>query len=680
MNLAIGIDTGGTYTDAVLYDFDAGRIVQSAKTLTTHRDLTGCILRALDALNPELCRRAGVAGISTTLATNACVEEKFRKTRLLLMGIDREGIRRFGKEYGLTDPDDICYLPCRTSITGEIFEEPDWELLRTHAEVWFQDVESCAVCEIYGIRNGGVLEKRAAEILEEETGLPVVCASSLFSGLSSLERAAGALLNAGLMVITREFLDAVRTAFRQRGIRAEVFVVRSDSSLMSVQYSAAHAVETLLSGPASSALGGSVLSGQQRAIVVDMGGTTTDIALIENGIPVQSAEGIRVGKWKTQVQGLWARSFALGGDSAVRWDRSGNLTIGPERVIPLCVLAARHPEVRAVLERLNRQIPVHTLPLHEFLTLNRDDWRTLPLEETDARLCRALERGPLNVLEAARVLDVDKYLLNTGALEKRGILLRSGLTPTDIMHVRGDYTQYDVEAARLAAQFVSHSLHTDLDRLGQLVYERISREIFCGVSRMLLEYLSPYYDRKKGESGDLEELLRLQWENRNADAPLFQCAFHTNARIVGIGGPIHLFLKDAALALGTDWEIPEHAPVANAVGAVTGQVRASAAATVRAHGQASREGTSTRFEVLCEGEPPHYFDRQEEAVAWTEERLRALTEKRIREKGAVGEITYEIERKEQTVPLGTGEILLGTRLCVTASVHFIKAGGRICAS
>ena len=191
MNLAIGIDTGGTYTDAVLYDFDAGRIVQSAKTLTTHRDLTGCILRALDALNPELCRRAGVAGISTTLATNACVEEKFRKTRLLLMGIDREGIRRFGKEYGLTDPDDICYLPCRTSITGEIFEEPDWELLRTHAKVWFQDVESCAVCEIYGIRNGGVLEKRAAEILEEETGLPVVCASSLFSGLSSLERAAG---------------------------------------------------------------------------------------------------------------------------------------------------------------------------------------------------------------------------------------------------------------------------------------------------------------------------------------------------------------------------------------------------------------------------------------------------------------------------------------------------------
>ena len=120
--------------------------------------------------------------------------------------------------------------------------------------------------------------------------------------------------------------------------------------------------------------------------------------------------------------------------------------------------------------------------------------------------------------------------------------------------------------------------------------------------------------------------------------------------------------------------------MANAVGAVTGQVRASAAATVRAHGQASRGSTSTRFEVLCEGEPPHYFDRQEEAVAWTEERLRALTEKRIREKGAVGEITYEIERKEQTVPLGTGEILLGTRLCVTASVHFIKAGGRICAS
>ncbi|MDY5972207.1 MAG: hydantoinase/oxoprolinase N-terminal domain-containing protein, partial [Butyricicoccus sp.] len=205
MKLAIGIDTGGTCTDAVLYDFESGRVLGRSKALTTYDDLTRGILAALDGLDPDLCRQAAVAGLSTTLATNACVEGKFRRTRLLLMGIDRRGIERFGADYGFTDPDDIRYLPCRTTITGQVLEEPDWDFLRAHAADWFSDVEGCAVCEIYGMRNGGVLERKAASILGAATGLPVVCASTLFGGLSSLERAASAVLNAGLLPVTRDF-------------------------------------------------------------------------------------------------------------------------------------------------------------------------------------------------------------------------------------------------------------------------------------------------------------------------------------------------------------------------------------------------------------------------------------------------------------------------------------------
>ena len=114
MKPAIGIDTGGTCTDAILYDFDTGEVLGQNKALTTYDDLTRGILEALDGLDPALCRKAAVAGLSTTLATNACVEGKFRRTRLLLMGIDRRGIDRYGAEYGFTDPDDIRYLPCQT--------------------------------------------------------------------------------------------------------------------------------------------------------------------------------------------------------------------------------------------------------------------------------------------------------------------------------------------------------------------------------------------------------------------------------------------------------------------------------------------------------------------------------------------------------------------------------------
>ncbi|WP_418235663.1 hydantoinase/oxoprolinase family protein, partial [Butyricicoccus sp.] len=408
MKYAIGIDTGGTCTDAVLYDFDTGKVLCSNKALTTYDDLTRGILEALDGLDASLCRQACAAGLSTTLATNACVENKFRRPKLLLMGIDRKGIAKFGADYGFTDPDDIVYLPCKTTITGQILQEPDWALLRAHAKEWFSGAEGCAICEIYGMRNNGVLEKQAASVIQQEIGLPIVCASELFSGLSSLERAASAVLNAGLLPLTCRFLDAVSRAFQERNIHADMYLVRSDSSLMGLNYAAQHAVETLLSGPAASALGGSTLAHAEHAVIVDIGGTTTDIALIENNVPLLSKEGIRVGKWRTMVKGLFASSFALGGDSAVRWDKQGQMTLGPDRMIPLCVLASREPQVLATLENLLQRMPWHSLPLHEFLTLNRRDWQTLSLTEQECRLCAILEHGALGMEQAAQTLGSDK--------------------------------------------------------------------------------------------------------------------------------------------------------------------------------------------------------------------------------------------------------------------------------
>ena len=228
MRIAIGIDTGGTCTDAVLYDLEENRVLGQNKGLTTHHDLSQGILAALDGLPLALCRQAEAAGLSTTLATNACVEGKFRKTRLLLMGIDRKGVEKYGADYGFTDPDALRYLPCRTTITGQVLEEPDWDFLRGNTREWFAGAECGAVCEIHGMRNGAVLEDKAARIIEAETGLPVVCASRMFSGLSCLERAASALLNAGLLPVMQEFLSAVAAAFRERGIRAPMYIVCSD--------------------------------------------------------------------------------------------------------------------------------------------------------------------------------------------------------------------------------------------------------------------------------------------------------------------------------------------------------------------------------------------------------------------------------------------------------------------
>lgn len=676
MNLAIGIDTGGTCTDAVLYDFDTHRVLGSSKALTTYDDLTRGILQALDGLDPALCRKAKLAGLSTTLATNACVEGKFRRTRLLLLGIDKKGIAKYGAAYGFTDPDDIRYLSCRTTITGGIEQQPDWDLLRANAKDWFAGVEACAVCEIYGMRNGAVLEQQAARIVQEQTGLPTVCASLLFGGLSSLERAASAVLNAGLLPVTRDFLASVQRAFRARGIDAAIHIVRSDSSLMGLRFSAEHAVETLLSGPAASALGGSALTNEPDAVVVDIGGTTTDVALVQNGAPLLSDDGIRVGGWKTLIRGLFSTSFALGGDSAIRWDVHETMTLGPERVIPLCVLATRWPAVTEILHRQTLETPAHTLMLHEFLTLARADWADLPLalEAREQKLCLALEAGPLSVQQAADLLGIDKYQLDTRALEQAGVLLRAGLTPTDIMHVRGDYTRYDRSASIWAARFTAGSLHMELEALCAAVYEQMSRRVFDAVSQMLLEHASPYY-RAHGLDGGMRELLRLQWENRaKGGSGLLQYAFRSPAKLIGIGGPVHLFLPAAAQALGAACIIPEGAATANAAGAVTGQTTCTAAAEIRPHGLSPEDEQQGDFEVFCEGQPPRYFATEDEAAAWASARLTEYTAARVREQGAAGALSFSTHTQEIT---GGGRRLC-TRIQVTASTSLGRTMKEVC--
>lgn len=665
MKLAIGIDTGGTCTDAILYDFDTGKVLGQNKALTTYDDLTRGILNALDGLDPALCQRAELAGLSTTLATNACVEGKFRRTRLLLMGIDKRGMKKYGASYGFTDPDDIRYLPCKTTITGRIDEEPDWDILRQNAAEWFAGVEACAVCEIYGMRNGAVLEKKAAQIIREQTGLPTVCASLLFGGISSLERAASAVLNAGLLPVTKDFLDAVTRAFRARGIHAEILIVRSDSSLMGMQYSAEHAVETLLSGPAASALGGSALTHAENAVVVDIGGTTTDVALVEKHMPLLTHDGIRVGKWKTLISGLFSTSFALGGDSAIRWDWKEDMTIGPDRVIPLCVLTAQHPELVDELRYQVQEVPAHTLPLHEFLTLARADWAqsALQLSEAERELCKALEKRPLRVSQAAELLGVDKYQLNTKELEKTGILIRAGLTPTDIMHVRGDYTQYNRNASILAARFAASSLHMELEAFCDRIYEEISHRVFDAVSQMLLEHASPYF-REHGMDDGMRELLRLQWENREKGGnTLLHYAFQSHAKLIGIGGPVHLFLPAAAAALGAECVIPECAATANAVGAVTGQTIYTATAEIRPHGLSPEDTEQGDYEVLCTGQEVKYFAEEQDALDWAEQMLRDLTEARVREQGAMGELSFTRDTKE----IIGGGYKLCIRIRVTAS-------------
>jgi hypothetical protein len=204
MRLGIGIDTGGTYTDAVMYDFDAKEVVLAAKALTTKEDLSLGIGNAIDGLPPDLVKRAELISLSTTLATNACVEDKGGRARLLFIGVDRRVVEWVGQEYGLPNPAEIFFLRGKTDSEGRVVEEPNWDALLKHCHKWMRGASAVGIVDIDAMDNSAILEKRAKQLVSEQCGVAAVCGHELFSDLNSVKRGSSVLLNARLIPLIRE--------------------------------------------------------------------------------------------------------------------------------------------------------------------------------------------------------------------------------------------------------------------------------------------------------------------------------------------------------------------------------------------------------------------------------------------------------------------------------------------
>jgi len=351
MKIGIGIDTGGTCTDAVIYRFEDKKILAYGKAPTTKNDLAIGIGNALDVLPREQLEQAEVIALSTTLATNACVENKGGRAKLILFGINPENVARTGAEYGLEHMDQLIFIDSKTRPNGEITEYPDWEEFQKNISVWLSDCDAVGVVELFAQKTGAQLEKKAKELIQKELQIPVVCGYTLFSENNIIKRGASALLNARLIFVIEEFLEAVKKALDERGIDIPFVIVRSDGSLMSGEFTATRPVETLLCGPVASVMGAAELTREENCIVVDIGGTTTDIAFVKNGVPQRVKSGVRIGKWDTFVKGLFVDTFGLGGDSGVIVDRDAKVKLETEKVMPLCMAASMYPSLITHLKR-----------------------------------------------------------------------------------------------------------------------------------------------------------------------------------------------------------------------------------------------------------------------------------------------------------------------------------------
>ncbi|HAD20134.1 MAG TPA: hypothetical protein DCF42_07020 [Lachnospiraceae bacterium] len=659
--ISLGIDTGGTCTDAVLYDSESGEVLSAGKSLTTKGHLEDGIAAALDLLEPDQLRRAELAALSTTLATNACVENRGGRVRLLLIGADRKVLQSVYREYGFDSLEDIRVMDGLPEGGYVDPVQPDWDSLREMAHE-FADAEAIGIVQSYPQRNSGAFEHRAKEILAETCQVPIVCGSDLFSDRNIIRRGAGTYLNIRLIPVIHEFLEAVRNVLDSRGLKLPVHIVRSDGSLMSEAFAREHPVETLLCGPAASAVGGAWLSGKSDALIVDIGGTTTDVALIKGNRAVTVEEGIRINGWKTFVKGMFADTFGLGGDSAVRWS-GRQAVLDACRVIPVAVVCREDPSIRAKLKNLQAQRYFLTEAPWEGFVLQKKEGKELAETQWERRFLERLQSGPILLEEAAQMGDRYRLEENLAPLEADGRIMRFGLTPTDMMHMTGDYTEYDGEASRMAAEIFGRLHGIRADALPELVYRVFVDKLVWNLERILLEqeYRHTY---PEGLPEELLQYLKLTLDPKKDG--VLRTEFHCPLPIVGVGGPAPIFLRPAAERLHTSFCLPRYAAVANAIGTLTGRVRVQESLDIIYHPSGSDPG----FRVFTDGSNR---DRAtfEEAADTAAEYLCRLTRERARRMGARGEITCQTSVEKNEEMAGGSLFLFGGTVTVTASGSMI---------
>jgi N-methylhydantoinase A/oxoprolinase/acetone carboxylase beta subunit len=376
--------------------------------------------------------------------------------------------------------------------------------------------------------------------------------------------------------------------------------------------------------------------------------------------------GICIGGWRTQVKGVFMDTFALGGDSVIRI-QDGKLELCTRRVLPLCVAATKWPGIKHTLRQLLKENKTDSLPLHEFLYLVREPKDVSRYNSHEIALCDALRAGPCMLGNAAKSIGIDLYTLNSERLESEGIVMRCGLTPTDIMHVKGDFTLFDKESSVLAARYFLKCLpdyndNTDsLNAFTDKVYDLIKQKLYNNIVRVLLTDKYPKL-REKGLNEQMCFLISQGWTQRKGcgNKSFFDFDFTTVASLIGIGAPTHVFLPDVAKALGTNCIIPEHAEVANAVGAVIADISAKARVEISPN---YTPGGILGYTVHTPNGNQVYDTLEEASCTATEAAIQSATEE-ARRRGALGELSVDTQlspkiayaREGQAIDLGTSAI------------------------
>lgn len=559
----LGIDAGGTYTDAVVFDFQTNRLKFKNKSLTTKWDFTRGIQSALSGLDHNILKYVELVAVSTTLATNTMVEGEGRPVGLLLM-----------LPHDKFNIDDIdvpvkSVIDGRIRINGKVVQPVDENQVRQVVRQMRdkQGVEAYAVSGFAGAVNPSH-ELEVKKIIREETGCSVTCGHELSNLLNFKTRAKTAVINARIIPRLDKFIRELEVVLRRMRIQAPMMVVKGDGSLIAAEAAKERPVETILSGPAASVAGARFLTMSDNAIVVDMGGTTTDTALVKAGQVEVCESGTTVEGIKTHVRALNMRTSGLGGDSAIAW-KNNRFTIGPRRVAPVAWLGSHSHKLDKALSYLQRNLHSfcqNTGPMQLLTTFEMTETDNLTTKEL--QLLSLLQERPYSLAELGKRSEAGHWgLLNLDRLESRGLIQYCSLTPTDLLHIKGDVGLWDDNAARQYCTLIGELSGMKSEELTEYLLNKV-------VIKMAVELLKKQLD-EEGSADELDNCRICQALINNLTSgggKDYSVKITLHRSLIGIGAPAAFFIPSAGKLLGARTIIPENADVANAVGAITSKV------------------------------------------------------------------------------------------------------------
>jgi N-methylhydantoinase A/oxoprolinase/acetone carboxylase beta subunit len=463
-------------------------------------------------------------------------------------------------------------------------------------------------------------------------------------------------------------MERLRDCLTARGIRSPLMVVRSDGSLMNLETALVRPVETLLSGPAASVAGARFLCEIPDALVIDIGGTTSDTAVLHGGVVRTDPDGATVGHWRTHVQALAVRTLGLGGDSEIRHDRH-TWQVGPRRVTPICRLGENATvagsEACLAWMESHRGALADISACAVYARLPTPDAPGLTPRQQE--ILDVLARGPACAQQLVAATGCLKpAFLDLDPLLEKQLVRVFGFTPTDALHLLGRMAFWDTALARRYATLLGEPVGLDADALAQLVEELVVRRVARELLMTRLVDLTGTHS-VEGDHGFvaralLERGLRERRDELGVDLRL-------GIPAIGIGAPAAFFLPGAAQRLNTETVIPTDGDVANAIGAITSGIRVARQAEIQ-------PDECGEYHVAGVAGAP-VFAEMPAAQAYAEKALRTLVSELARQAGASDpEVEITVHDRVATVADGS-ELFIGRTILAVACGLPGATGGKV---